>query len=349
MVGVPWVLALLLVLAPRARAERARVVLTAVPEGLEQATRTALAPWSLRVISDATPLPSEQDLAMQRARALAAQHRAGAVVWLASAPDGHTLWLYDVRHERLISRSLALGPPLDEPGAASVALSIKTLLRHSMVAPEDQRLPPASDPLPGDPSSTSAAPDRTRPASAPSAPAPLASPYSIEYRVQARSTRADLQSAIEPRYGVGLAWWPRALDHRYGVAVHFEVGPETQIRTDELRGALLDMAISLALRRRMQVRGRIYAVAEGGSSLHFTRLDGPLLASMGRIHEYKTKPSLDIGLRLGLPLSKPDSIALAIRAFTSLRWQEHVVDGRSVLESPILDLGVGVGVSVQLK
>lgn len=347
MVAAAWLLALLLVLVPPARAERARVVLVDVPAELEHSTRVHLAPWNLRVISAAAPRPWLRGRAVQCARGLAAQHRADAVVWLASSPGGHVLQLYDAHQRRLISHRLVIGPPFDASGAASVALSLKTLLRHTLVAPEDQRFPydPGSDEVERRETRLSECFPDDDTVNPPPGPEPS---FNLEARIQMRSTRL-VDRERGPRFGIGLAWWPRALGHRYGLAVHLEGGPEPPVKTEEFRTHFLDTALSVALRRRIQVRGRIYAVADGGVSLHFTRLDGVFVAGPGRIRQHKTNPSLDIGLQLGIPLLEDGNVHLAIRAFASTRWQEHTVDGRPVLETPVLDLGTGVGFIVELN
>lgn len=62
---------------------------------------------------------------------LARTRDARAVAWLISQPDGATLRLYDAERRQTVSRALSTQPPYNSASAASVALSLRSLLRYS--------------------------------------------------------------------------------------------------------------------------------------------------------------------------------------------------------------------------
>src|SRR5690606_34545597 len=117
-----------------------RGVLVAPPAGLDEAVRAALAGWPIEVVIEPEGAPgSTMPGSAARARALAEGHGAAAVVWLGRDDGGLALWVYDRESGRAVTRPLPAAPPYDEPTAAAVALTVKTLLRHSTAAPAPAR------------------------------------------------------------------------------------------------------------------------------------------------------------------------------------------------------------------
>ena len=134
-----------------AEAHERRVVVIDVDPRVADALVVALSPWSLTVVPTPGPSPAPDfDAASARARTLASEQHAGAVVWIAAprAPDTEaTLWVYDAQTLQLAVRPLTVAAPFDDAGAAAVALSVKTILRASpLAAPEPQRPRPLPRP-----------------------------------------------------------------------------------------------------------------------------------------------------------------------------------------------------------
>src|SRR5262245_45194767 len=119
-----------------------RVLVVGGDAELESAVRIALAPWAVEVVASPGPVPPPaMPEAARRAEALGSEAHALALVWVA---DG-TLWIWDRASEQLVARPLRAAMPLDAAAAASAALSVKTVLRGTLVAPEPERLvPPAA-------------------------------------------------------------------------------------------------------------------------------------------------------------------------------------------------------------
>ena len=111
----------------------------------ERAIRSVLEPWDTAVVVQKLGGPGNtMPASAERARAIATQSNAEAVVWVSQSNEGTALWMYDVRSDRVVARELSSRPPFDQGTAASVALMVKTLLRLSDVPPPGERLAPSS-------------------------------------------------------------------------------------------------------------------------------------------------------------------------------------------------------------
>src|SRR5205823_1369678 len=122
----------------------------------------------------------------EAARQGAAQ-KATAVVW--TTPDGY-VWIFDVESGQAMARRVEASSPLDASAAAAVALSVKTLLRSTAVAPPAERIGVA----------------RPR------------EELRLEALVGAQVLFGDPKDA-ELRLGLALAWYPRRLRRWLGLAL----------------------------------------------------------------------------------------------------------------------------------
>ena len=119
------ILVVLVLLHGIAIAEPSRVVLADPDPELRRAIESALAPWKIEVVVEPTP-PADETQAHARADASRAQF----VVWRSAAD----LVVYDRRRETSDRRPSKVGA-LDPVTAASVALTVKTLLRLPPLEP----------------------------------------------------------------------------------------------------------------------------------------------------------------------------------------------------------------------
>ena len=128
--------------APKVSAQDPTRRLALVEPGPEllSAVVAALRPWGLQVLPVQGPGPGasapENNL---RARALAQALDAEAVAWLSRHDDAYALWVYDRASDHAVERAVPRPPPFDAAAAASVALTVKTLMRHSAAAPVVER------------------------------------------------------------------------------------------------------------------------------------------------------------------------------------------------------------------
>lgn len=322
--------------AATAHAEAERVVLAGVPDNLADATSTVLVPWHIEIVRADQPLTADPDRARRDAGTLAARDRAGAVVWLASTPEGSTLWVYDASSQQAHSRPLASAPPFDEPTAASVALSIKTMLRHSSVAPPAERIapPPAQRP---------AASSRPRP------PRPYALLARAALRLPAPALDPE-ESRVEPRLGLGVTWWPAFVPGRLGVGIEAEIGPGQIVSKSGFRGRFHDVTARLAVHRHIALArwlgGHAALVPGLGLGLHVTRLAGDLQSERGSRGLYHVVPSVDAGLDARVRASRVVEIGAGLYASLMTRTRDYEVDMRPVTSSPRFLVTAGITVSI---
>ena len=134
-------LACLLLSASPALAEQRRVALVDADPQLERAVLLSLSPWGVdtQVTHEASPGATRAE-AGPRAAALSRKLDASVLVWVSPAAQGALLWIYETESGELSVRELAEAPPFGSEQAAAVALSIKTLLRTTDVAPQSERV-----------------------------------------------------------------------------------------------------------------------------------------------------------------------------------------------------------------
>jgi hypothetical protein len=105
---------------------------------LARALNIALSPWGTTVTK--VQLDVTAPIVAERARSIAEQTHADVVMWVAERHGHYAVWIYDVASDHTSLRDLTSSPPFDATTAASVALSIKALLRLTVVAPPRERV-----------------------------------------------------------------------------------------------------------------------------------------------------------------------------------------------------------------
>lgn len=304
-----------------------RVVLVSMPDQVFNATASALGPWSIAVESVAA-LPPDDDVA---AAALARTHDATAVAWL----DDAELVIYD----DLTGRSERRSAPeaVDEVGAATIALSIKTSLRRPIVvaaAPEPAPERPPTEVFAAAPRvEVEIVPTRReRPRLHASlrlgAGLPLASPSPTMPRIAARISH-DLPA--EPRLALAAA---------------VEGGPTAAIEHPEFTGRYLDLAIAVGAEWRQRLGDRWWLVPALSGTVHLTRLDGTVLMPMPRDTVETATP---VGAEVELSIETGGRLrggATVYGSFLTGR-DRYKVHGDDVLVVPSATLGASLRISFQ--
>ena len=277
---------------------------------------TTLDAWQIQVVS----VSGSGFVDMAAARRLAIDADAGAVVWVSQLGGEHVLWVYDTRDEQVVARRIISPPPFDEPTAASVALSVKTLLRHSAVAPSKERFG-AVDP-------------KESPFVFDEQPSVNDDPTSMFIEVTGGARFRSIGSSdIEPTFGVALFWSPRALSGRYGAVLGVRGGPGVALDTAELIGSYRDTAGFVGLGVRLPVRGRFSLAWSLAAEIHYTQLDGLIGAVQQTASESRINPA--IRGHLGVSAKVGDTaIELGADSERWLRGQRYTVLGEPVLETP---------------
>lgn len=291
------------------------------PENVERATRAALAPWHIEIVTAPADPALVSESSFERARTLARTHDADAVVWLTVSETGHALRLFDARQEHLLTRPLASGPPFSEPAAASLALSIKTLLRHSRIGPhlDEHELGIFRKPR-------------------------------AQLGVESSSmARIGQERGPEPRFELGLLWsLPVSGRHAYTLATTLNVGLGISIDRNDFVGDFTDIALGVELRRSLVSSSRFEILALAGAALHRTHISGLIDRATRQVDVTRNNPSMDAGFVLRTRIiSRLHGHLCMTGSYFPLR-QTYLLYHQPVLETPRVAAEAGIGLSVPL-
>jgi hypothetical protein len=327
--------ALALASAPSvARAAHRKVALVNANDALERQVRIALSPWDLDVERvDWTGLSAGMPSAAREAHRVAESRKVDAVVWISDAPRAadspaseHALWIYDAAEDQIVSRPLPQGVPQDAASAASVALTVKTLMRSSTVAPEAERIGAAADRAIG--------------------------PLGV-FRAEAdggiRALALKNAETLELRFGVNLLWWPRFLDQYAALGVGVNAGPGAAISTDAFTGRFLDIAFAPHLRFHVPLGSRVAIEPAVGMSLHLTTLDGAAQERSTPVRETRWDPSGDASLLFSVSLGRGVDVGLRGSGSYLGRYQRYLVRQTPVLELSPFQLGAALVLAARLN
>ena len=304
-----------------------RIVLVSMPDQVFNATASALGPWSIAVESVAE-LPPGDDVA---AASLARAHNATAVAWI----DGAELVIYSTLTGSSERRSAP--EAVDEVGAATIALSIKTSLRRPVVVAAAPEPPPERPPT---------------------------EVFAALPRVEAvvipeRRERARLHASL--RLGAGLPLtrpsptMPRIaarISHdlpaepRLAIAASIEGGPTASIEHPEFSGRYLDLSAGVGAEWRQPLPGRWWLVPSISGTVHVTRLDGTVLMPMPRDTVETATP---LGAEVELSIETGGRLRGGASVYGSFLTgrDRYRVHGEDVLVVPSATLGASLRISFQ--
>ncbi len=339
------VLALALALAMAAgseaggQAERAlRVVMVSAPAGLEEAVETALAGWPVQVTTAGGDPGATMPAAGEQARAIGQAQAAGAVVWTAGDATGHAVWVLDVDSGRVTARRLPQPPPWDEPTAAAIALSIKTLLRHSRVAPVLERY--------GVEEARAALREESAAAARPT-PTPHVRAWSLRLATLAGARiRPSEAGDLELRLGAGAELAPGFLAGRAALVARIRSGTGVGLNQPDFVGRYSDLQASLGAAARFLAWDRVGLVPSAGGSLHFTSIDGTIRSQGVNGNASRINPSLDGGLAIDLQVGELLRLSVSGELSYAFRRQVYLVGGDPVLSLPRIESEIGAALSV---
>ncbi len=354
--------------APDARASDGRIVVIDVDARVADALVVALSPWSLTVVRTPGPSPAPPpdapgartiDIAAARARVIASDQHAGAVVWITppQPPDLQaSLWVYDAQTLELTIRPLNAWGTMDDAAAAAVALSVKTILRasplvteglgaasHPEAAPqggpstgspstgEPPRAAPPPEAAPSAPAGAPSEPSRTpAAAAAPAGPAPS---WRFEALVGGRAP-TGASSAVVIEAGLGAAFWPASLRGAGGLGLEVQASPGVSVGTSTFQGELRIVSFEATARARVEATRWLSFEAQVGPSLLLTTLDGKALPSAAELHAVKLDPAIDAWALADFALGARVGLGVAVGSSALLRFQRYSLNGATLLDEP---------------
>jgi hypothetical protein len=244
-----------------ASAETRRVAAIDADAELARALDIALLPWGTAIaevhVGGAAPMTVEH------ARSIAEETHADVVMWVSKSDARYAVWIYDVTSDHASLRELTTAPPFDATTAAAVALSVKALLRFTVVAPPPERFGAVVE-----------EPTWVFGLSASAADHLGAAPELV-----------DQTDRLETRGGVYGSFWPAYLDHRWGLSLGVSGGLGIQVSSNDnmgptFVGTLTDLAVRAAIGARVPIRPWLAIEPSIGAALHFVRLDAIIKEGM---------------------------------------------------------------------
>ena len=286
------VLGLLLVLLLGARgaaATQPRIAVLQPDEELLRAVSLALSAWGLQTLrSDASFPSSTLPEAVRLASHLAQQLEVEALVWVTRLEQGSLIWVFDAATGDMTMRRLPESSPFDSAAAAAVALSVKTALRSTAVAPPSERLV-SRDGLPTERAETQHTSLQANRAA------------TVELGAVGHWFARDAL-ALELRLA-GSLWFRTERD--LGLSLGASWSPGLAIESPAYRGRYRDFnAFGRACYRPIQTSIVVTTVALGGA-LHWTALDGTLISDGSERGVQRVSASVDLEASIATSLSGP--------------------------------------------
>jgi len=320
-----------MLLARPARAQDRSLALIDADGELAHAISLALSPWGVTARLTHEPSPGiDLPMAAHRAAELCQRLAVGVVVWVSVTEQGSLLWIYDVETNEVITRELPERPPFSSPAAASVALSLKALLRTTTVAPPVERVgaPPVVVPLP--------ATDRA-----------LGSRHKLT--LEASGNVRFFAPGSRLVYGrIGGLWWFRPGHTRLGAGLFFGSSAGVAIETADFSGSYRELSLSAALTGQLVENRFLRSSLFGGFTAHFSELFGVSNAVGQAAESKRIVPSVDAGGDFAFLLGGGLHLGLGVKASYLPRPQRYLVQGEAVLSLwPVAtEFGVKFGIDL---
>lgn len=289
--------------AMAARAYTRSVAVLQPDSELLRAVSLALSPWGIETILGDAPFPERsQPEAVQVATRLARQLEVDALVWVTSLPQGSLLWVFDVRTGDVTTRMLAETPPFDSAAAAAVALSVKTVLRASVVAPPEERFGAQV---------TAPMVDRML------AVEGSAGPHWVG------------EKQFDFRLGMAAVLWLPAV-RRLGLSAEASSGPGVRIDDVAFSGRYRELVIGAKVRFRAIHLPDWAAVVALGGAAHWATLSGTLLLDSKSSSVDRVNGSLDLETSVMFKLSSRLYLGASIEAAYFPAYRRYLVSGNPV-------------------
>jgi hypothetical protein len=330
-------------------AEAGRVLVIGGGGTFRDAVAVALNPWNLQVLPADMPAPrGVMPRAAEESRAIGLRFNAVGVVWVSSEDHEHALWIYDAKTEQIVSRAIPTPPPFDAPTAAAFALSVKSLLRASTVAPPEERIGAS---VAREPSSTDTSHPRPLVPSegepdhvAPQAPTTFAPPF---LRGEITGAARAIADRVDARVGAGASIW-FGDKRRIGVGLEGDFGPGLSVSADRFAGRFNEIGVAPSARYRVPLGRRLDLVPRAGMSFDAPQNKGVVVQTAQAVDESRLDGSLDLGLTIDFAITPALRAGLDLSTSYMLRFQRYLVSDASVFELQPLQGNIGLRLSAGL-
>lgn len=309
--------------AALAHATSRRVLVVSGGASFEDALRVALSPWAVSVRRiEATSIAASMPSAVEAAEVLAHDYEAVGVVWIASDAAGHALWAYDAETRQVVTRAISNAPPFDAPTAAAAALTVKTLLRSSMVAPQEERIgAPASQPgPPPTPNPISPTMQPVAPNSVQNTPVHLAFELGAGPRFLHDGTDLRLIGAV----AVSFAQTPVSL------VLETRAGPGLGVTHPRFTGRFSDVMVPLWVRYRAPLGSRVALLPALGMGLDVSWLGGVAQGDAEGVSRVRADGLLNASVAVEVMALPQLRVSLEAMASYRMRYQRYLVDSEPV-------------------
>lgn len=341
--------------AREAQAAR-RVVLLDASVSLARALQTALSPWGMKLesVSHRAPEPSSSSAGVTRARELAGELNARALVWLSSDAAGSSLCVYEPATDLLRVRTFR-ARVLDAALAAALALSVKTWLLAAGEPPAHGASQVAAAPLaaPMVVGAGSHEPDTVlgEPAGSAAAFAGARAAGRARILVAAGARAGALHDqGLEARYGVELrvaAWRSQAQATSLWLAAGLELAEPQALTTAAFRGNHARRGAGLSSGVALRIASGLLFNALAGVAVEHVTLSGTLLPDGTAVDSARWQAVAQLRPELELELA-PISLLLQPTLYASPAQQRYLADGVEVLRTRPVWWSLGGAISVSL-
>jgi hypothetical protein len=298
-----------------------RIAVLTPDDELLRAISLSLSPWGVETIrSNALPPAPSQPEAVRVTSRLARDLGVDAVVWVSSTEGGSLLWVFDARAGDVTTRMLAEITPFDSAAAAAVALSVKTVLRSSAVAPPAERF--------------GAQPDT-----------------SLTERSSALEFGAGGQwvSPRQPelRFEVAGTVWIAAA-RRLGASLELSYGPGLAIEDALYRGTYREFIAGVKGRYRIIHLPTLWTAVSLGGAAHWTRLSGTLVDSSLERSVDRFRLSLEAEASMSVVVGSGAYIGVSAGTSYLPRYERYLAEGKPVFSRSPFAASVGGYCGVEL-
>jgi hypothetical protein len=307
-----------------------RLVVLGPDEELYRAISLALSAWGVETVrSDLPPPEPSQPEAVERATELARQLGVEAVVWISRTERGSLVWVFDARAGDVTTRILDETPPFDSAAAAAVALSVKTVLRSTVVAPPAERFGASPSPPPVEPARVE--------------PARSERVVALEAGL-GRHWVAEGQA--ETRLALGAVAWVAAA-RRVGISLEWAYGPGLDIDDERFQGRYRELVAGGAIRFRWLHEADISAALALGGAVHWVKLEGTLVESSLERTVNRVNGSVDLEANVDVH-SGVFYLGALLGVAYSPAYQRYLVEGEPVFSPWPFVVGLGGYLGVEL-